>query len=227
MTNKISVIKQIIKREDIEGIIQHGSTIQGVAGANSDYDYYVIVKNKVSTPVFAEKINNIKFHIQVVDQKSFEKEINDFVPKLMMALFDTNIIAGRLLQGKVILDKDNAIFNYLTSKRSELKLQVPRLIKKFRYQAIGFMEDSQHSNTLFQYICIEKAIDSLALGILIKNNFYNLNPKWQPIFLKDFLSKDLYDKYTRARFFLPNIESTEIQSTLVQLLNELTSEEEK
>lgn len=206
-------------------IIQHGSTTMAVAEENSDIDFIAVVKEDVNRedrelPIITP--DGEKVHITLLNKNSFELLLKNFFTELAIKVLDVNLLAGRLIQGKIIYDPlkltENCIKEYSLT-------ECPKwLIEKFLWQCFSFIKDAQHSNQYIKQNCIEKAIDSWGIAFLLKRNIFTLNIKWQPILLERHLPATIYKSYIKLRFHYPSNDKEEINRNLKILVDYLRSE---
>lgn len=205
-------------------IIQHGSTTMDVAEDNSDIDFIAVVKEEVNRedkelPLITPKWG--KIHITLFSKESFELLFKNFYAELAMKILDVNLLAGRLIHGKIIYDPLKLTEKFMEKHNIS---ECPKwLIEKFVWQCFSFIKDAQHSNKYIKQNCIEKAIDSWGIAILLKKNVFTLNIKWQPILLERYLPGNIYISYIKLRFNYPN-DKEEINSNLKNLIDYLRSE---
>ncbi|MFJ7953013.1 nucleotidyltransferase domain-containing protein [Lysinibacillus sp. NPDC096418] len=186
---------------EVLGIVQHGSTVMGVAEENSDIDFITLV-NKVVNKKYKElpiiTSEGFKIHVTLFDKNTYELLLKDFYTEIAMKLLDVNLLAGRIIHGDIIYDPLNLIEESI--KIYNLNKCPKYIIEKFVWQCFNFINDAKHSNKYIKQNCIEKAIDSWGIAILLSNSIYTLNIKWQPILLEKYLPPNIYDSYIKLRF---------------------------
>lgn len=198
-TNKNITIK------NIQGIIQHGSSIHPkLINSTSDYDYLVILNKYDIEQLTTENSsivtinNNKKIHITCIVEDEFYKLLSGIENELLTSIFDLNILSTRLLSGEIIIDNGNfkkKIDDCLS------KNQINNLVQKFVYQAFSFIKDIQGtSNKYLEQRIMENIIDSLTTALLIRKECFFLNLKHHPVLIEEYLSNDTYKKYLKVRF---------------------------
>ena len=200
-------------------VIQHGSTVMGFAEKDSDYDFLVVVDGVIATTdrEIPLVIDNTKIHLSLLSQDEFEKKINNFYSELLVKVLDVNLLAGRLRQGKIVYDTDNYGHGILSTIIHD---PVPiYVIEKYIWQCYGFIKDARHSNQYIKQNCIEKAIDSWGIAVLLKNSISTLNIKWQPLLLKNILPPNIYSNYLTLRFNYINQNSDDVNKLLKTLID--------
>lgn len=194
----ISDVQKLLSETNIQAIIQHGSSIhQNLVTDGSDIDLVVVAKNNYDKKII-DTMNNQKYHIDVFDLATVKSKLSKFEDKVCTVISDTNFLSGRLLSGKIILD-DCCLRSLV--KQVEEQLNNQKLILKFYLQSINFMKDFQYQTDEYTMkIIFDKALDSLGTALLLKNKFYNLNPKHQIKLLKNYLNKQTYEDFINLRF---------------------------
>lgn len=195
-------------------IIQHGSTSMNISYLNSDIDLLVIIEEKeefeISEKVFLDTANN-KVHLKIVSIKTFKSILKNFQNDILSKNLDLNILSGRIFMGEIIYT-DIDIQKVINKYKNNINFNIIAL--KFLYQAYNFLNDAKHPNNYIKQNCIEKAIDSLMTSILIKNKVTTLNIKWQPLIIKEFLPKELYEDYLSLRFNYKSLNLNEINNKI-------------
>lgn len=194
----IDDVQKLLPQTNIQAIIQHGSSVhKELVTDGSDLDLVVILETSHNKKII-EVMNNQKYHIDIFDLKTIKRNLLDFESSICSAIFDTNCLSGRLLSGQILLD-NCFLENFIASVKGNLNSQ--KLILKFYLQSISFIKDYQYQTDEYSMkIVFDKAIDSIGTALLLKNKFYNLNPKHQIKLLKICLNEQVYQEFVDLRF---------------------------
>lgn len=203
--NILDIIDDNFSRNQILGLIQHGSSVSSkLINPTSDYDYLVVFSDDDSLKLTSDNSsiitirNKKKIHINFVTENQFDDLLLGIETEILTSILDLNILSTRLLSGLILIDNgdiEEKIINSLS------KSQINNLVKKFVYQSFNFIKDLQGVKNMYsEQKIMENVLDSLVAALLIKNQCFLLNVKHQPILVEEYLKKDAYVKYLKVRF---------------------------
>lgn len=204
-----------LKKLDIIGMIQHGSTVMGVSNDLSDLDIFVVVDGYHAKELVVDIFQHQKIHLQIINVHEFEKFVNTFVQQVLDAKHDLNLMSGRVISGKVLQDRDDTLKSILATAKNKIDFNI--LEKKFYYQFLNDLTDTKVADKYVRAMVVGNAVDSLGTMVLVKNRITTLNQKWLPLLLKDLLTDDEFQEYISLRFSSINIGENEINTRLKRL----------
>ncbi|MNC35939.1 hypothetical protein D3C75_844390 [compost metagenome] len=132
------------------------------------------------------------------------------------------MVAGRVIQGELVYDESRFAADLMENNKL---MQCPDfIVEKFAWQCFGFITDAKHSHPYIKQNCVEKAVDSWGIAVLLLHSILTLNLKWQPILLERCLEPELYDCYIQLRFNYCKYNQDEINWLLKRLVDYIRSE---
>ncbi len=191
-------ILEYCEKKNIEysAIILHGSRAVGFSNEESDYDFLIISEDTSLTMDTFITADKKKMQVEFLTREALEKILDGYEAALFKSIFDLNQMAGRILQGRILVDRDHVSECIRARKQFVHKKE---LIKRFLYTAMNYHTDYVAGDETLKSYARQAIAYCIGTALLISKGYYWLNLKWQHRFLQEVMDQEAYEKYLRIR----------------------------